>query len=62
VGEWVSERRNVRADYREAYGEAPPPVNGIAIMTDTDNTGGTATALYGDIVFRKKERSGAPSE
>ena len=62
VGEWVSERRNVRADYREAYGEAPPPVNGIAIMTDTDNTGGTATALYGDIVFRKRERSGAPSE
>ena len=62
VGEWVSERRNVRADSREAYGEAPPPVNGIAIMTDTDNTGGTATALYGDIVFRKRERSGAPSE
>jgi hypothetical protein len=62
VGEWVSERRNVRADYREAYGEAPPPVNGIAIMTDTDNTGGTAKALYGDIVFRTKERPGATSE
>jgi len=54
VGEWVTERRNVRADYREAYGEAPPPVNGIAIMTDTDNTGGTAKALYGDIVFRAR--------
>jgi hypothetical protein len=54
LGEWVTERRNVRADYREAYGEAPPPVNGIAIMTDTDNTGGTARALYGDIVFRAR--------
>lgn len=51
-GEWVRERRNVLADYRAAYGEAPPPVNGIAVMTDTDNTGGTATAFYGDIVFR----------
>jgi len=62
TGEWVTERRNVRADYREAFDGAPPPVNGVAIMTDTDNTGGTATALYGDIVFRTKERSGAPSE
>ena len=62
AGEWVRERRNVRADYREAFEGDPPPVNGIAIMTDTDNTGGTAKALYGDIVFRKKERPGAPSE
>jgi hypothetical protein len=52
VGEWVQERRNVRADYRAVFGEDPPAVNGIAIMTDADNTGGTARALYGDIVFR----------
>lgn len=52
AGKWVTERRNVLADYREAFGGDPPPVNGIAIMTDTDNTGGTATAHYGDIVFR----------
>ncbi|PSQ96934.1 MAG: hypothetical protein BRD55_04650 [Bacteroidetes bacterium SW_9_63_38] len=62
VGRWMTERRNVRADYREVYGEAPPPVNGIAVMTDTDNTGGTATALYGDIVFRKRERNVSASE
>lgn len=52
VGDWVRERRNVRADYRAVFGEDPPPVNGIAIMTDADNTGGTAQAFYGDIVFR----------
>ena len=52
AGQWITERRNVLKDYREAFGEDPPPVNGIAIMTDTDNTGGTATAYYGDIVFR----------
>lgn len=52
VGQWVRERRNVRADYRQLFGEEPPPVNGVAIMTDTDNTGGTARALYGDLVFR----------
>ncbi len=54
VGTWVRERRNIRADYRQAFGEAPPPVNGIAIMTDTDNTGESATAYYGDIVARPR--------
>jgi len=53
VGQWVRERRNVLADYRRVFGEDPPPVNGVAIMTDTDNTGSTAKAYYGDIVFRK---------
>ena len=52
AGRWVTERRNVLADYRAAFGGDPPPVNGVAIMTDTDNTNGATTAYYGDIVFR----------
>ena len=59
VGTWVRERRNVLRDYRRAFGEDPPPVNGVALMTDTDNTGGRATALYGDIVFRARRPEGA---
>lgn len=43
-------RRNIVDDYRRAFGEDPPHVGAIAIMTDTDNTGETATAWYGDIV------------
>lgn len=53
VGQWVRERRNIVADYRAAFGEDPPPINGVAIMTDTDNTGESATAYYGDIVFKR---------
>lgn len=53
VGEWVRERRNVWADYRRIFGEEPPPVNGVALMTDTDNTADSARAYYGDIVFRR---------
>jgi hypothetical protein len=35
-------------------------VAGVAIMTDTDNTGGSATAYYGDILFkRRKEKTDA---
>ena len=53
VGTWVRERRDIRADYRRAFGESPPPIDGVAIMTDTDNTGEAATAYYGDIVARR---------
>lgn len=51
VGEWVTVERDIVADYRKAFGEAPPPIVGIAIMSDSDNTGETATAWYGDIVL-----------
>lgn len=53
LGQWVEEERNVYKDYRRAFGGEPPPVNGVAIMTDTDDTGEAATAYYGDIVFKK---------
>ena len=51
LGEWVTHRRDVRADWRAAFGEAPGRIHGVAIMTDADNTGSTARALYGRIRF-----------
>jgi hypothetical protein len=51
VGRWVAHQRDIVADYREAFGEDPPPIAGVAIMTDADNTGGTAAAKYGDITL-----------
>ncbi len=54
LGRWVKEERNILEDYRKAFGEEPPPISGVAIMTDTDNTGGSAVAWYGDILFKKK--------
>ncbi|MEM0962365.1 MAG: DUF3047 domain-containing protein [Bacteroidota bacterium] len=49
VGTWQTERRDLVADYRAAFGEDPPAVAGVAIMSDSDNTGGSATAYFGDI-------------
>lgn len=49
VGRWMTERRNVYEDYRAIFGEEPPRVGAIAVMTDTDNTGSSATAWYDDI-------------
>ncbi len=52
-GTWVTYRRNIVEDYRQAFGEDPPAITGIAVMTDTDNTGERATAYYGDIAFHR---------
>ncbi len=51
---WLKERRNIYQDYQKAFGIDPPLISGVAIMTDTDNTRESATALFGDIIFRKK--------
>jgi Protein of unknown function (DUF3047) len=51
VGAWVDEERNIYEDYRKAFGEEPSMINGVAIMSDTDNTKEHATAYYGDIMF-----------
>jgi hypothetical protein len=53
LNQWVSEKRNVYEDYKKAFGQEPPMISGVAIMTDTDNTGESAVAYYGDILFRK---------
>jgi hypothetical protein len=51
AGKWVSEERNVYEDYKRIFGEEPPPMGGVAIMTDTDDTQDEATAWYGDITL-----------
>ena len=53
VNQWVCEERNILEDYKKAFGENPSMISGVAIMTDTDNTGESATAYYGDIIFKK---------
>lgn len=55
AGTWITEERNIVEDYKKAFGEEPGSITGVAIMTDTDNTGGTATGYYGDIVFETEE-------
>jgi len=49
LGQWRSYRRDIRADYRRAFGEDPGALIGIAVMTDSDNTQSTAEGWYGEI-------------
>jgi len=49
LGQWRSYERDVRADFRRAFGEDPGALIGVAVMTDSDNTQSRAEAWYGEI-------------
>lgn len=49
LGQWLDYERNIQADFQRAFGEAPGPLVGIAIMTDSDNTRSTTRAWYGPV-------------
>ena len=51
---WIDEKRNIAEDFQKAFGQKPPLISSVAIMTDTDNTKESATAYYGDIIFTPK--------
>ncbi len=51
AGRWITETRDLRADFRAAFGEEAPDVVAVALATDTDNTGESAVAWYGDLQF-----------
>jgi DUF3047 family protein len=53
TGAWVSEKRNIYEDFKRMFGEDVDQIDAIAIMTDTDNSKGSAVAYYGDIYFTK---------
>ena len=56
ANQWITETRDLRAYFRAAFGEEAPDVVALALATDTDNTGGQATAWYGDLEFLPDEK------
>lgn len=51
LNQWLHFRRDVRADFELAFGEAPGALLTIALMTDSDNTRSNALAWYGGIAL-----------
>lgn len=49
IGQWQQFSRNIVDDYEKAFGEKPGRLIGVGVLTDTDNTGETVDAWYGDI-------------
>jgi hypothetical protein len=46
---WIAFKRNIAEDYLLAFGKPPGRLTGIALMSDTDNTGTDVTAYYADL-------------
>ncbi len=55
TGKWITETRNIYEDYRRFFGKEPPRAGAIAIMTDTDDTGESASADYGPIAVCRRD-------
>ena len=54
ISTWYSEKRDVYQDFKRQFGREYESIDGIAIMTDTDNGHGQVKAYYGDIYFSSK--------
>jgi len=52
VGAWQKLSRNVLEDYRRAFKEEPGRLLTYGVMSDTDNTGESVEAWYGEIEFQ----------
>jgi hypothetical protein len=53
LSRWLTERRNVYADYRRVYGEEPERLRAVALSIDTNDTRAPAEAFVGPIAFRR---------
>lgn len=49
AGRWRLHERDVGADFRRVFGEAPGPVRSVGVLTDSDDLDIALTAWYGDI-------------
>lgn len=49
---WRDHRRDLAADFRLAFGEAPGPLQSMAVMTDSDNNRGSARTWYGPVELK----------
>ncbi|MGD8697868.1 MAG: DUF3047 domain-containing protein [Gemmatimonadales bacterium] len=62
IGQWIREEREFVQDYREAFGEDPETVTAVAVMVDTDNTGGSALSWFDSIEIKTRVTDSAPGQ
>ena len=53
LGQWHQQRVNVAEDFERYFGRSFDKAHGVAIMSDSDNAGGSARAYYREIVFSR---------
>lgn len=57
AGAWVVERRDVAEDFKRAFGDLPAQLGGIALASDTDNTGERARAGFAEFRFVSRDET-----
>lgn len=60
AGRWLREERDVIADYRKFFGEAPTRITAVAVLVDTDNTGREAEAWFADLTLATAPAAARP--
>ncbi len=61
MGRWITEERNVYEDFRRAFGYEAPRITGVALMTDSDDSGGEGLSYYGDMEFLPAPQAAGPA-
>lgn len=51
VGQWLKQKRNIKADFQQYFQLSVEQIDAVAIMSDSDNSHGQASAYFGDIYF-----------
>ena len=54
-GQWVSETRDLEADFRAAFGGPAPRVTAVLVAADTDQTRESVTAWFGDLRLEARQ-------
>ncbi len=54
LGRWLTERRDVVADFKKIYGEEPENPEAISIAIDSDDTNSAAESFFGAIAFKRR--------
>ncbi len=49
---WISETRDIAADYQRAYGRPAPQVKGVRLQINSQHTGTIAESYFGEVAFR----------
>jgi hypothetical protein len=54
VGKWLTEKRNVRDDFKKIYGEEADNPGAVSISIDSNDTNSYAESFIGPIAFRRR--------
>lgn len=56
LNRWITESRNVAADYERAYLKPAPHVKGIRLQVNSQHTGTSAESYFGEVAFHSASR------